>query len=231
MAQIKPQVDSIFSKEKYDVTLTGTSVVFLKGTGYLVHNLFTSLALAILLISGIMAFLFSSLRMVIVSLIPNFLPLIVTAGLMGYFGIPIKPSTILIFSIAFGISVDDTIHFLAKYRQELKQQKWNMKEAALLALHETGLSMIYTSIILFFGFGIFTVSNFGGTVALGTLVSFTLLVAMLSNLVLLPSLLLSIDKRITKQAFKKEPFVEIIDEEEDIDLNSLEIETQREEKQ
>ena len=117
------------------------------------------------------------------------------------------------------------------YRQELKQQKWNMKEAALLALHETGLSMIYTSIILFFGFGIFTVSNFGGTVALGTLVSFTLLVAMLSNLVLLPSLLLSIDKRITKQAFKKEPFVEIIDEEEDIDLNSLEIETQREEKQ
>lgn len=178
-----------------------------------------------------MAFLFSSLRMVIVSLIPNFLPLIVTAGLMGYFGIPIKPSTILIFSIAFGISVDDTIHFLAKYRQELKQQKWNMKEAALLALHETGLSMIYTSIILFFGFGIFTVSNFGGTVALGTLVSFTLLVAMLSNLVLLPSLLLSIDKRITKQAFKKEPFVEIIDEEEDIDLNSLEIETQREEKQ
>jgi hypothetical protein len=225
LAQIKPQVDSIFPKNKYNVTLTGTSVVFLKGTGYLVHNLFTSLALAILMISGIMAFLFSSFRMVLVSLIPNFLPLIVTAGLMGYFGIPIKPSTILIFSIAFGISVDDTIHFLAKYRQELKQHKWNMKEAALLALHETGLSMIYTSIILFFGFGIFTVSNFGGTVALGTLVSFTLLVAMLSNLLLLPSLLLSIDKRITQKAFKHEPFVEIIDEEEDIDLNSLEIAT------
>ncbi len=228
LAKIKPQVDSIFPPADYHVTLTGTSVVFLKGTGYLVHNLFTSLALAILLISGIMAFLFSSFRMVLVSLLPNFLPLIITAGLMGYFGIPIKPSTILIFSIAFGISVDDTIHFLAKYRQELKQQQWNMKEAALLALHETGLSMIYTSIILFFGFGIFTVSNFGGTVALGTLVSLTLLVAMLSNLLLLPSLLLSIDKQVTKKAFKKEPFVEIIDEEEDIDLNKLEIEAKHE---
>ena len=220
---IRPKIDSIFPPQDYKVTLTGTSVIFLKGTDYLVNNLFTSLTLAIILIASLMSILFSSIRMVMVSLIPNLLPLLTTAGLMGYFGIPIKPSTILIFSIAFGITVDDTIHFLAKYRQELKHHQWNIKEAAHLALRETGISMIYTSIILFFGFGVFTVSSFGGTVALGVLVSLTLVVAMLADLVLLPSLLLSLDKALTTKAFKKEPLIQIIDEEEDIDLNELEI--------
>jgi hypothetical protein len=170
-----------------------------------------------------MSILFSSVRMVLVSLMPNLLPLLTTAGLMGFFGIPIKPSTILIFSIAFGISVDDTIHFLAKYRQELKHQKWNIKEAVYLALQETGVSMIYTSIILFFGFGVFTVSSFGGTIALGTLVSITLLFAMMADLILLPCLLLSLDKSLTTRAFKKEPLIEIMDEEEDINLDKLEV--------
>ena len=123
--EIRPKIDNIFPPQEYNVSLTGTSVVFLKGTNYLVENLLTSLILAIILIASLMSVLFSSVRMVLVSLLPNLLPLLITAGLMGYFGIPIKPSTILIFSIAFGISVDDTIHFLAKYRQELKQQQWN----------------------------------------------------------------------------------------------------------
>jgi predicted RND superfamily exporter protein len=223
LSEIQPKVDSIFSPKEYNVSFTGTSVMFLKGTDYLVENLFTSLTLAIILIASLMSILFSSVRMVLVSLIPNLLPLLTTAGLMGFFGIPIKPSTILIFSIAFGISVDDTIHFLAKYRQELKQQKWNIKEAVHLAHRETGISMIYTSIILFFGFGVFTVSSFGGTVALGILVSVTLLFAMLADLVLLPSLLLSLDKALTTKAFKKEPLIEIFDEEEDIDLDELEV--------
>ena len=223
LQDIRPKIDSIFPPSDYDVTVTGTSVVFLKGTNYLVENLFTSLLLAIALISIIMAFLFSSARMVLVSLLPNLLPLLVTAGLMGFFGIPIKPSTILVFSIAFGISVDDTIHYLAKYRQELKSHKWNIKEAAKLALNETGMSMIYTSIVLFFGFGVFTASNFGGTIALGILVSITLLVAMLSNLVLLPSLILSLERSLTTKSFDKEPLIEIIDEEEDIELEELEI--------
>lgn len=220
---IRPKIDSIFPPQDYKVTLTGTSVTFLKGTDYLINNLFTSLTLAVILIASLMSVLFSSIRMVMVSLIPNLLPLLTTAGLMGYFGIPIKPSTILIFSIAFGITVDDTIHFLAKYRQELKHHQWNIKEAVYLALRETGVSMIYTSIILFFGFGVFTVSSFGGTVALGVLVSLTLVVAMLADLVLLPSLLLSLDKALTTKAFKKEPLIQIIDEEEDIDLEGLEI--------
>ncbi|MBL4594532.1 MAG: MMPL family transporter [Flavobacteriales bacterium] len=221
--EIRPKIDSIFPPKEYNISLTGTSVVFLKGTNYLVENLLTSLTLAIILIASLMSVLFSSVRMVLVSLIPNLLPLLTTAGLMGFFGIPIKPSTILIFSIAFGISVDDTIHFLAKYRQELKHQKWNIKEAVYLALRETGVSMIYTSIILFFGFGVFTVSSFGGTIALGILVSVTLLFAMMADLVLLPSLLLSLDKALTTKAFKKEPLIEIFDEEEDIDLDELEI--------
>jgi len=221
--EIQPKIDSIFPPKDYKVNLTGTSVVFLKGTNYLVENLLTSLTLAIILIASLMSVLFSSVRMVLVSLVPNLLPLLTTAGLMGFFGIPIKPSTILIFSIAFGISVDDTIHFLAKYRQELKLQRWNIKEAVHLALRETGVSMIYTSIILFFGFGVFTVSSFGGTIALGLLVSVTLLFAMMADLVLLPSLLLSLDKALTTKAFNKEPLIEIMDEEEDIDLDELKV--------
>ncbi len=223
LASLKPQIDSLFNPEKFTVTTTGTSVVFLKGTTYLVKNLLISLFLAILVISVLMSVLFSSIKMVLVSLIPNLLPLVVTAAAMGYLGIPIKPSTILIFSIAFGISVDDTIHYLAKYRQELNHHRSNLKTAVLNALRETGVSMIYSSIILFFGFGVFTASDFGGTVALGMLVSFTLLVAMNANLILLPSLLLSLEKRVVTKAFRKEALLEILDEEEDIDLDELRI--------
>ena len=141
---------------------------------------------------------------------------------MGYFSIAIKPSTILVFSIAFGISVDDTIHFLAKYRQELKANNWNISTAVISALKETGVSMFYTSIVLFFGFSIFIASDFGGTVALVLLVSVTLLFAMLANLLLLPSLLLSLERLITTQSFK-EPLIDILDEEEDIELDALTI--------
>lgn len=222
-ADIAPKIDSIFPPKDYDVTLTGTSVVFLKSNDYLIKNLFLSLALAIVIISLIMAGMFASFRMVLVSLLPNLIPLMVTAAIMGYFGIAIKASTILVFSIAFGISVDDTIHFLAKYRQELKSYSWNIRTSVILALKEVGVSMMYTSIVLFFGFGIFTLSTFGGTVALGLLTAITLFVAMFSNLIILPSLILSLEKILTTRAFK-EPLLEIFDEEEDIELSSLEIE-------
>lgn len=214
-------VANVLDASYYEITFTGTSVAYVEGTNYMVKNLFTSLALAILIIAVIMALLFNSVRMVLVSLLPNLIPLIFTASIMGYFGIAIKPSTILVFSIAFGISIDDTIHFLAKYRQELKAQEWDIKGSVINAIRETGVSMIYTSIILFFGFCMFGASSFGGIVALGVLVSVTLLVAMLANLVLLPSLLLSLAKSITTKAFDKEPLLEILDEEEDIDLEEL----------
>mgnify|MGYP001036165633 CR=1 FL=1 len=219
---IQPQIDAIFDKDRYDVSITGNSVLFLEGTTYLVKNLFSSLLLAIALIAIFMAWMFSSSRMVLVSLLPNLIPLIFTGALMGYFGVSIKPSTILVFSIAFGISIDDTIHFLAKYRQELKANNWNISTAVISALKETGVSMFYTSIVLFFGFSIFIASDFGGTVALGLLVSVTLLFAMLANLLLLPSLLLSLERIVTTQSFK-EPLIDILDEEEDIELDALTI--------
>jgi len=215
-------IDSVFNPADYNVTVTGTSITVFKGTNYLLHNLLTSLALAIALISLIMALMFSSWRMVVMSLTPNIIPLIFTAAVMGFSGIPIKASTILVFSIAFGISVDNTIHFLAKYRQELKATGWDIKKSVVLALSETGVSMLYTSVVLFFGFGIFAVSSFGGTRAMGILVSLTLVVAVISNLILLPTLLFSLDRLTTTRAFK-EPMLHIYDEEEDIELEDLEI--------
>ncbi|WP_452223947.1 efflux RND transporter permease subunit [Lacinutrix chionoecetis] len=211
------KINNLFPKEKYDVTITGKALVFQKGTKYLVKNLALSLSLAIVLISLFMAYMFRSFRMIIVSLIPNLLPLVVTAGLMGFLGVPIKPSTILVFSIAFGISVDDTIHFLAKYRQELQANNWKIKKSVYAALRETGVSMFYTSIVLFFGFSVFTISSFGGTVALGALVSITLLFAMLSNLLLLPSLLLSLERSIANKETLKKPSINIIPLENDAD--------------
>lgn len=213
--RIQDKIDKVFPKEKYEVTLTGKALVFLKGTNFLVKNLAVSLSLAILLISIFMAWMFRSYKMIIISLIPNILPLLITAGLMGYLGVPIKPSTILVFSIAFGISVDDTIHFLAKYRQELIAHKWNVRKSVYAALRETGVSMFYTSIVLFFGFLVFTISSFGGTKALGGLVSVTLLFAMISNLLLLPSLLLSLESKIANKKTLKKPAISIIPKEED----------------
>jgi len=215
-------IDSIFTPDKYDVIVTGSSILAYKGNQYLLKNLFSSLGLAILLISTFMAIMFSSWRMVIMSLTPNIIPLIFTAAIMGFTNIPIKASTILVFSIAFGISVDNTIHFLAKYRQELNVTNWDIRKSVVLALKETGVSMIYTSVVLFFGFGIFTISNFGGTQAMGILVSLTLLVAVTSNLLLLPSLLFGLERLMTTEAFK-EPLLHIYDEEEDIELEDLEI--------
>jgi predicted RND superfamily exporter protein len=211
---LKEKIAKELPADRYDVTITGKAYLFQKGTKYLVNNLILSLSLAILLISIFMAYMFRSFRMIIVSLIPNLLPLLITAGLMGYLGVPIKPSTILVFSIAFGISVDDTIHFLAKYRQELKANHWRIKQSVYAALRETGVSMFYTSIVLFFGFSVFIISNFGGTVALGALVSATLLFAMLSNLILLPSLLLSLERSIANKEVLKEPHFRIIPEED-----------------
>ena len=169
-----------------------------------------------------MAWMFTSFRMVVVSIVPNLIPLLLTGAIMGYFGIALKPSTILVFSIAFGISVDDTIHFLAKYRQELLANNWHIKKSVLTALKETGVSMFYTSVVLFFGFFIFISSDFGGTIALGLLVSITLLLAMLANLLLLPALLLSLEKAITTESFN-EPLIDIFDEEEDVELAELKV--------
>jgi uncharacterized protein len=208
--ELLKEIDKLFPTDRYQVKLTGKSLLYLKGTHYLIRNLIISLSLAILLIALFMAYMFRSFKMIVISLLPNLLPLIITAGVMGFSGIPLKPSTILVFSIAFGISVDDTIHFLAKYRQELIVNQWKIKTAVYSALRETAVSMFYTSIVLFFGFAVFMSSNFGGTVALGGLISVTLLFAMLANLILLPSLLISLEDTVSNDKVLKQPKINII---------------------
>lgn len=225
--EFMPNLRKAIDNEYFDITFTGTSVVASEGTQYLVNNLFSSLAFAIVSIGVLMAILFRSWRMVVISMVPNLIPLFFTGGIMGYFGIPLKPSTLLVFSIAFGISVDDTIHFLAKYRQELKNKEWDLRECVIIAIRESGLGMFYTSIILFCGFSVFMFSQFGGTQALGLLISITLLVAMITNLIVLPSLLLTLDKFITTKSFK-EPYFDAYNEYSDIDWNELQISAEKE---
>lgn len=190
---LQPKIKEAFPDEKIKVRATGTTLLFLKGNDYLVQSLQNSLLLAIALIAFLMALLFGSVRMILISIITNLLPLAITAGLMGYFEVPLKPSTALVFSIAFGIAIDDSIHFLARYRQALANNNYSVAAAIQISLRETGTSMVYTSIILFFGFIIFVYSSFDGTIALGALTATTLLCAMFGNLILLPALLLTFD--------------------------------------
>jgi predicted RND superfamily exporter protein len=181
------------------------------------------MVLAIVLISIIMFFLFVSFRMIVFSILPSLIPLLITAGIMGFAGVALKPSTILIFSIAFGLASDQTIYFLTRYRQEIRHRHVPISKAVSITIGETGFSMIYTAIILFSGFFIFTASSFGGTAALGKLISVTLLVAMCANIILLPCFLISFERRLTTKAFLEEPLIQVYDEEEDIELDDLEI--------
>ncbi len=219
---LRPRIESILDTGSYNVSITGTSIIATEGYNYLFRGLLNSVAFALLLIALIMVYLFRSWKMLLFSLVPNLIPLIITAAIMGYFNIYLKPSTVLIFSIAFGISVDFTIHFLARFHEEYGRHNWDIKRTVTTSLHENGVSMIYTALTLFFGFIIFTVSDFGGTFSLGLLTSITLVVATFTNLVLLPSLLMSFEKQISRKALK-EPLLTVFDEEEDIELEKLEL--------
>ena len=192
VAELKENLRS--KSDSVSVGVTGSSKIFIKGNSFLINNLTESLILACVLITLSMAFLFANFRMILISLIPNLLALMITAGLMGYFDIPLKASTALIFSITFGISVDNSIRFLAKYRQELQINGYFVSRSVSESLLETGKSIIYTSVVLFAGFIIFAFSDFGGTIALGLLTSTTLIISMFTNMILLPALILTYDK-------------------------------------
>lgn len=209
MKDLRPKIDSIFPPSEYKVTTTGHSLVFLKSNDYLLDNLIESLIIEIVLIAIVGIALFRSVRIIVLSKLPCLIPLVITAAVMGFLDIRFKPSTILIFSIAFGISSDGTIYFLTKYRHELKKNKLSAAEAISAAIKDTGLSMIYTSIILFCGFAIFTASSFGGTAAMGVLVSLTLLMSMFTNLILLPAILLSIHRKSLKKEIVEQPLIDI----------------------
>ena len=197
--KLRSKIAEIFPADRYEVTLTGKALVFQKGTSYLVDNLIESLIFAILVIAALMLYLFRSFKMVMASVITNILPLCITSGLMGYFGIPLKPSTILVFSIAFGISVDNAIQFMAKYKHDLIQSNGKVKKSVFSALRETGISTFYTSVVLILGFATFTLSSFSGTIALGGLISCTLAFAMFANLLVLPALVLTFEKKKAKK--------------------------------
>ncbi len=221
-AKITPAVDSLFPRKYFNVDLTGNSRMFLRSFDYMLHHLFVSLLIAIGLILILGMVLFRSVWIIVLSKLPCLIPLVITAGIMGFLGIPFKSSTILIFSIAFGIASDGTIYILTEYRHQLRKlSPSNYSKAVSNAIHETGVSMVYTNTILFFGFAIFVLSSFGGTVALGILLSITLIVSLATNLILLPCILLSLEKRTATKAFMKEPLIEIYDEEEDIDSGKL----------
>ena len=220
-AEIRKKADKFFPPSQYHVTITGKALVFQKGTGYLLDNLLSSLIFAFLLTALLIGFMFRSFKMIMVSIIPNLLPLLLTAGIMGFFNIPLKPSTILVFGIAFGLSVDDTVRFLAQYRVELKKNNWKIRKSVYATFTDAGLSMFYTSIVLFFGFSVFMLSSFGGTIALGGLISLTLLFGMLSNLMLLPALVLTLNKTLANEQEFIEPKLDII-ERSDEEIDNLE---------
>ncbi|MCS6795952.1 MAG: efflux RND transporter permease subunit [Raineya sp.] len=196
--QIYPTINKIFGKTNVEVQVTGSVPIFAKSNRYLIDNLLNSILIAIVLVALANSLIFTNLRLIIISLIPNVIPMIATAGLMGFLGIPLKPSTMILFSIILGIAIDDTIHFLAHYRMQLDKDPDHI-HAIITSLKETGFSMIYTSVVLMAGFGIFTLSEFQGTFFLGLLSATTLLVAMLTNLTILPALLMNFDEQRQKK--------------------------------
>ncbi|MET6999619.1 efflux RND transporter permease subunit [Chitinophaga defluvii] len=220
MDSLRPQVNAIFDTAHYHVTFTGTSIIFQEGTRFIINGLTESILLAFVLIMFCMLYLFRSWRMLIISLIPNIIPLVVTAGVMGWANIAIKPSTVLVFSVALGIAIDVTIRFLVNFKQELPHHDLDISATVKQTIHETGLSIIYTSMILFAGFMIFSFSEFGGTKALGWLTSLTLVMAMITNLTILPALLLWMEKALLKKAKKKELW-KPLDDEEDMELSQI----------
>jgi hypothetical protein len=187
--------DSLWGKRKFDIELTGGSVTFLEGSRFIINGLRESILWAFLLIALCMLYLFRSLRILLCSLVPNIIPLIITAGIMGWAGVPLKPSTVLIFSVALGIAIDITIRFLVNYKQQLVANNADVQKTVIDTVYSTGVSILYTSIVLIAGFVIFCFSGFGGTQALGWLTSVTLVTATFANLLLLPALLLAFFRR------------------------------------
>ena len=199
LKELENKSHQIFDTAAYKVTFTGSSVTFLEGSSFIIKGLRDSICWAFLLITLCMLYLFRSFRILICSLIPNVIPLVITAGVMGWIGITLKPSTVLVFSVALGIAIDVTIRFLINYKQELPNFNGKVTPTLIQTIRHTGISIIYTSLVLIAGFIIFCFSNFGGTVGLGWLTSLTLVVGTLTNLILLPVLIMSTSKKADKE--------------------------------
>jgi hypothetical protein len=196
LAGVQTRANELFDTTHYRVEFTGTTVTFLEGSTFIISGLKQSIVWAFLLIAACMLYLFRSLRILICSLLPNLIPLVITAGTMGWLGVPLKPSTVLVFSIALGIAIDITIRFLVNYKQDSDTGD-SLEATVIKTIHSTGISIVYTSLVLIAGFVIFCFSGFGGTQALGWLTSLTLVMATITNLVFLPALLIAINRKRT----------------------------------
>ncbi len=192
---LQKRANAIFDTANYKVNFTGGSITYMEGSRFIIQGLKDSILYAFLLIAAVMLFLFKSLRILFCSLLPNLIPLVVTAGIMGWTGVALKPSTVLVFSVALGIAIDVTIRFLVNYKQDLPLNDGDIRKTVVSTIHHTGISIIYTSLVLIAGFVVFCFSSFGGTQALGWLTSFTLLIATFTNLVFLPVLMLGLMKK------------------------------------
>lgn len=190
LAAVQADVQATFGEEASHVRITGTTLIFLKAIDYLIDNLVWSLVATFLLVAIQMFLLYGSFRIMLISMAVNLLPLFLVAGLMGYIGMPIKPSTALIYEMAFGIVVDSAIHFLSSYQWYYRRHPIP-ERAAVVSVHHTGALIAYTSFVLLMGFGIFAFSSFGGTRALGILTAISLGIGLFSNIFLLPSLLIT----------------------------------------
>ncbi|MEP5613728.1 MAG: efflux RND transporter permease subunit [Cyclobacteriaceae bacterium] len=177
---------------KIDYRITGTTFLIDKSHELLSKNLLLGLFIAILIIGTILGLYFKSMKLLIISLIPNIVPLLIIAGVLGWLGISLKMTTAIIFTIAFGIAVDDTIHMMSYY---VKNQITDRNEALRATFFHAGSAMLITSIIMIAGFSLFLLSEFGATYYLGLFVSLSLLIALLVDLTILPLLLLSIKKK------------------------------------
>jgi predicted RND superfamily exporter protein len=194
LGQVKNRADELFDTAHYKIEFTGTTVTFLEGSAFIIAGLKQSIIWAFLLIAVCMLYLFKSIRIQICSLLPNLIPLVITAGVMGWAGVPLKPSTVLVFSIALGIAIDITIRFLVNYKQDSNANS-TVESTVIRTIHSTGISIVYTSLVLIAGFVIFCFSGFGGTQALGWLTSLTLVMATLTNLIFLPAVLIAISPK------------------------------------
>src|SRR5690606_10974140 len=204
LSELIPKAEEIFNKEDYELTFTGASITFLEGSSFIINSLRESLMWAFGMILVCMVVLFRDWRIVLIAVVTNIVPLIITAGIMGWLNIPLKPSTVLVFSVALGITVDVTIRFLVNFKQDLTLHEESVEHTVRRTIHETGLSIIFTSLILMAGFAVFAVSDFDGTKSLGYLTSLTLFVAMVTNLTLQPALMLWMEKVNKRKKLAKE---------------------------
>lgn len=186
---LKAFIDQHIDPSLLQTRITGSAVMLDKNNEYVVSNMLQGLLIAFLVVAVLVGFIFRSLRMVVISLIPNIIPLLMIGGIMGFLGINMTVSISIIFTIAFGIAVDDTIHFLGKLKVELRKGK-SLPYAIKTTFISAGKAIIITSCILVAGFLTLVLSSFDATFYVGVFVSLTLVFALVADLLLLPVLIL-----------------------------------------